>query len=125
MPLHKRRTTPIEIERSRGNRIIGVSTVWKFSAALKNCTPAMDLDHRLQQKLHNLRVEIAANQNFGSGSYERHVNGRDVTGDINYCARQHQPNEFWEYNGESLCCRKAHEPKWLAGAFGTPSIHTA
>src|SRR5262245_38376711 len=110
MPLHKRRTILVKIDSSGGNRIFSVGTVWKFTAALKNCAPTIYFDHGLQQKLHNFWVEITADQYFGSGTYKRHVNGRNVIVNINYSARQLQPNEFWEYNGESLRRRKTHEP---------------
>src|SRR6516162_7573363 len=109
MPLHVRRTVFVKIDGGRSNGVFGVGAIRKFIAALKDCTRPMRLDHRLQQELDNFWMQIAANQHLGGGSYEWHVSRRDVSVKINYTSRQHQPNEFWEYNGEGLCRWKAHD----------------
>ena len=109
MPLHERRTVFVEIDGGRGYGIFCVVTIWKFIGLLKDPTGAMRLDHRLQQELDNFRMEVAANQQLGGGSYEWHVSGWNVSVNINYTARQYQPNEFWKYNGEGLCRWKAHD----------------
>jgi len=70
----------------------------------------MYLNHRLQHQLDDFRMQIAPNQHLSGGSYEWHVSGRDVSVDINHTLRQNQPNEFWEYDCESLCSWKAHDP---------------
>src|SRR5215467_4153315 len=115
MPLHERRTVFIKIDGGRGNGIFGVGTIWKFTTALKDCTRGMCLGHRLQQELDNFRMQIAANQYLGRGSNEWHVSGRDVSVNINNTSRQYQPNEFGEYDRESLRHWKAHAPD--AGIF--------
>jgi len=106
--LHVRRTVLVKIDGGRGNRIFGVGTIREFATALENFTRAVCLYHRLQQELDNFRMEVAANQQLGGGSYEWHVSGWNVSVNINYTARQYQPNEFWKYNGEGLCRWKAH-----------------
>src|SRR6516165_4179221 len=110
MPLHERRTVFVEIDGGRGNGIFGVVTIWKFIGLLKDPTGAMRLDQRLQQELDNFRMQVAAYQYLSGGSYEWHVNGRDVSVNINNTSRQHQPNEFRKYDRERLRHWKAHEP---------------
>src|SRR6516162_11805061 len=110
MPLHERRTVFVKIDGGRGNGIFGVGTIREFATALEDFTRAVCLYHCLQQELDNFWMQVAANQHLGGGSYEWHVGGRDVSVNINYTLRQYQPNELREYNCESLCVWKAHEP---------------
>src|SRR5262249_5563232 len=69
----------VKIDSSRSDGIFRVGAIREFTTALKECTRAMCLDHRLQQELDDFRMQIAANQYLGGSPYERDVILRDVT----------------------------------------------